>query len=54
MEAGATEGFIILYVNEHPVKTPQDVIDAVKKAKRSVLVVGVTPSGRTGFFGFGV
>ena len=54
MEAGATEGFIILYVNEHPVKTPQDVIDAVKKAKRSVLVEGVTPSGRTGFFGFGV
>ena len=54
MEAGATEGFIILYVNDQPVKTPQDVIDIVKKSKRSVFVEGVTPSGRTGYFGFGL
>ena len=54
MEAGAVEGFIILYVNDHPVKTPQDVIEAVKKAKRTVFIEGVTPSGRTGYFGFGV
>lgn len=54
MEAGATEGFIIMYVNDHPVKTPQDVIEAVKKAKRTVFIEGVTPSGRTGYFGFGV
>ena len=54
MEAGATEGFIILYVNDHPVKTPQDVIDIVKKSKRTVFIEGVTPSGRIGYFGFGV
>ena len=54
MEAGATEGFIILYVNDHPVRTPQDVIDIVKKSKRTVFIEGVTPSGRTGYFGFGV
>ena len=54
MEAGATEGFIILYVNDQQVKTPQDVIDVVKKSKRAVFVEGVTPSGRTGYFGFGV
>ena len=54
MEAGATEGFIILYVNDQPVKTPQDVIDIVKKSKRSVFVEGVTPSGRSGYFGFGL
>ena len=54
MEAGAVEGFIILYVNDHPVKTPQDVIDIVKKSKRTVFIEGVTPSGRTGYFGFGV
>ena len=54
MEAGATEGFIILYVNAQRVKTPQDVIDIVKKSKRSVFVVGVTPSGRSGYFGFGL
>ena len=54
MDAGAVEGFIILYVNDHPVKTPQDVIDAVKKSKRTVFVEGITPAGRTGYFGFGV
>ena len=54
MEAGAVEGFIILYVNDHPVKTPQEVIDIVKKSKRTVFIEGVTPSGRTGYFGFAV
>ena len=53
-EAGAVEGFIILYVNDIPVKTPQDVIDIVKKSKRTVFIEGMTPSGRTGYFGFGV
>ena len=53
-EAGATEGFIIQYVNDHPVRTPQDVIDVVMKSKRTVFIEGVTPSGRTGYFGFGV
>ena len=54
MEAGAVEGFIIQYVNDHPVRTPQDVIDIVKKSKRTVFIEGVTPAGRTGYFGFGV
>ena len=54
MEAGAVEGFIIQYVNDEAVKTPQDVIDVVKKSKRAVFVQGVTPSGQTGYFGFGV
>ena len=54
MEAGATKGFVIQYVNDQPVKTPQDVIDIVKKSKRAVFIQGVTPSGRTGYFGFGV
>ena len=54
MEAGAQEGFIIQYVNEHQVKTPQDVIDIVKKSKRTVFIEGITPSGRTGYFGFGL
>ncbi len=53
-EAGATEGFVIQYVNDQPVKTPQDVIDIVKKSKRAVFVEGKTASGRTGYFGFGV
>ncbi len=54
MEAGAVKGFIIQYVNDQAVKTPQDVIDIVKKSKRAVFIEGLTPSGRTGYFGFGV
>ena len=53
-DAGAVEGFIIRYVNDQPVKTPQDIIDIVKKSKRAIFIEGVTPSGRTGYFGFGV
>ena len=54
MEAGAVEGFVIQYVNDHPVRTPEDVIDVVKRSKRTVFIEGVTPSGKTGYFGFGV
>ena len=53
-EAGAVEGFVIQYVNDEAVKTPQDVINIVKKSKRAVFVQGITPSGQTGYFGFGV
>ena len=54
MDAGATEGFIILYVNDQPVKTPKDIIDIVKKSKRSVVVEGVTSAGRAAYFAFGL
>ena len=54
MDAGATEGFIILYVNDQPVKTPKDIIDIVKKSKRSVVVEGVTSAGRSAYFAFGI
>ena len=30
------------------------MIDIVKKSKRAVFIQGITPSGRTGYFGFGV
>ena len=54
MEAGAVEGFIIQYVNDHPVKTPEEIIEIVKKSKRTIFIEGMTPSGRTGYFGFGI
>ena len=53
LEAGATEGLIITYVNDQPVSKPQDVIDIAKAAKRSVYIEGVTANGRKAFFGFG-
>ena len=53
LEAGASEGLIITYVNDQPVSKPQDVVDIAKAAKRSVYVEGVTAGGRKAFFGFG-
>jgi Trypsin-like serine proteases, typically periplasmic, contain C-terminal PDZ domain len=53
LDAGATEGLVITYVNDQPVGKPQDVIDIAKAAKRSVYVEGVTANGRKCFFGFG-
>ena len=54
MEAGVVDGFVILYVNDQPVKTAKDVIDIVKKSKRAVFVEGLMPSGRPGYFAFGI
>ncbi len=53
LEAGASEGLVITYVNDQPVNKPQDVVDIAKAAKRSVYVEGVTANGRKAFFGFG-
>jgi len=50
--AGATDGFIIKYVNDQPVSKPQDVINIVKKSKRAVFIEGVTATGKAGYFGF--
>ena len=50
--AGATNGFIILYVNDQKVNKPEDVINIAKKTSRSIFIEGVTPSGRPGYFGF--
>lgn len=54
MEAGAVKGFVIRFVNDQPVKTPEDIIEIAKKSKRTVFIEGLTPSGRTGYFGFGL
>ena len=53
-EAGASDGFIILYVNDKAVKSPEDVVEIAKNSKRAVFVEGVTASGRTGYFAFGI
>ena len=53
LDAGASEGFIIQYVNDQPVKTPQDVIDIAKKSRRAIFIEGVTAYGKSGYFGFG-
>lgn len=54
MDAGVSDGFIIRYVNDQPVSKPQDVLDIVKKSRRSVFVEGVTSYGKPSYFGFGI
>ena len=53
LDAGGSQGMIILYVNDEPVSKPDDVINIAKKAKRSVMVEGVTATGRVTRFVFG-
>ena len=54
MDAGVSEGFIMMYVNDQPVSKPQDVMNIIKKSKRAVFVEGVTPYGKVSYFGFGI
>ena len=48
--SGATDGLIIRYVNDQPVSKPQDVVAQAAKAKRAVVIEGITPSGKSVFF----
>ena len=48
--SGATDGLIIRYVNDQPVSKPQDVVEQAAKAKRAVVIEGITPSGKSVFF----
>lgn len=51
-DAGAMQGTVITHVNDTAVATPQDVMNVVKKSRRSVYIEGVSASGRVVFFGF--
>ena len=53
LDAGASEGFVILYVNDQAVSKPEEVIDIAKKSRRAVYIEGVTASGKASYFGFG-
>ncbi len=53
-DAGVSDGFVILYVNDQPVSKPQDVMNIIKKSKRAVFIEGLTPNGRSSYFGFGI
>ena len=53
LDAGASEGLVITYVNDKAVSTPQDVVNAAKSASRSVYIEGISANGRKTYFGFG-
>ncbi len=52
-QAGGEDGFVIQFVNDQKVSKPQDVIEIAKKARRSIVIEGVTFTGRQGYFAFG-
>ena len=53
MDSGASEGFIIQYINDEPVAKAEDVVALAKKSKRGIYVAGVTSAGKSSFFAFG-
>ena len=52
-ESGVPSGFVITKVNDKPVSTPQDVVDAARNASGGVFIEGVHSSGKRGYFAFG-
>ena len=52
--ADIREGFIITYINNTPVASPNDVANEIKKATRSILVEGVYPDGNIYYYGIGI
>ena len=53
LDAGASEGFVILYVNDQPVSKPEDVVEIANKSRRAVYIEGVTAYGKASYFAFG-
>ena len=53
LSAGASEGFIIQFVNDQAVSKAEDVVEIAKKSRRAVYIEGVTATGRSAYFAFG-
>ena len=53
-DAGIKAGFIITYINNNPVASPQDVAAEVKKARRSLLIEGFDQAGNLYYYGIGL
>ena len=51
-KAGATDGTVILYVNDQPVSKPREVIDIAYRSKRAIYIEGVDANGKSVYFGF--
>jgi S1-C subfamily serine protease len=53
-EAGVREGFIITRIDKKPVNDIEDIEDALDNASGGVLIEGVYPNGRRGYYGVGL
>lgn len=52
--AGIKEGFIITYINNTPVASPDDIAQQIKQSTRSILVEGVYSDGNIYYYGIGI
>ncbi|MBR1574499.1 MAG: Do family serine endopeptidase [Bacteroidales bacterium] len=53
LSAGASEGFVIVYVNDTPVSSAEQVVEIARKAKRTIYIEGYSASGKAAYFAFG-
>ncbi len=52
--AGIREGFIITSIDKKPVRTMEDIDNALKTKQGGVLVEGIYPNGLRAYYGFGI
>jgi len=52
--AGIKEGFIIVSIDNKPMKSKEDVASALKSKKGGVLIEGIYPNGMRAYYGFGL
>jgi Do/DeqQ family serine protease len=52
--AGIRDNYIILFIDNKPVKTVKDVEDILSKSSRGVLFEGIYPDGTRAYYGFGL
>jgi serine protease Do len=52
--AGISVGFIVLSVDRQPVRTTQDLKDALANRQGGVLIEGVYPNGLRAYYGIGL
>jgi len=52
--AGIREGFIITSVDRKPVRSTEELEDALKSKQGGVLIEGVYPNGMKAYYGFGI
>lgn len=51
---GIREGFIITHIGERPVKSVEDLTNAMKSERRGLLIEGVYPNGTRAYYGLGI
>ena len=52
--AGIRDGFIITHLDNEPVSSPQELTRMIRAKSGGILIEGVYPNGRRGYYGIGV